>query len=568
MLTRQSPALPIPTDLPDVRAGVPDAPSRAAYGHEGRPARLLADWWPVLVLAALAFAIRWPHLWYIPQFTDEVFDAQVSYGIYQGKRPLIGVNAYTGAFFYYVQAGLFWLFGPSIHTPRLLVMVLGVAAVVATYGLGAEIGRRVAPAGDERAARRAGRLGGLLAGGLLATNAIHVLTNSHLAWPHSTLLLYLTAAFWLVERALRLGSGPSLVGTGLALGLAQQQHPTMVLLWPVFLGYVGWRGRAFFRTRWAYLAVAAFIVGISPLIAYNVQTGLGTLRESEEQRAGYEEGRNKDFSYRGRAAEILVTVARLPASAVDRRPGDETLPIAAAPYLTDPSVLLYSALAVAGLVFAARLGALGPVLAVGAFLLLLPLFPASHDNLPRQGRYLMPLLPLAFAGMGALGAWVWYRASRATTPARSLVAVLLLGLVLYPLVPLAGHYARVLAAGETNARYYITLAAAERERRPGEAVVLDPSLQNDRTGAAGTALRTFDFMLDMREIPHAMLERSSDRIERRVEGRTALMISDGLRPREDRPGSLSARENAAAWAFEQLPNDEGGGFTLWRLTRR
>jgi hypothetical protein len=126
----------------------------------------------------------------------------------------------------------------------------------------------------------------------------------------------------------------------------------------------------------------------------------------------------------------------------------------------------------------------------------------------------------------------------------------------------------VLAAGETNARAFSARGAAERERRPGETVVLDPSLQNDRTGAAGTALRTFDFMLDMREIPHVSLERSADRIDRRVEGRTALLISDGLRPREDRPGSLATRDNAAAWAFEQLPNDDGGGFTLWRLTRR
>ena len=98
--------------------------------------RCLADWWPLLLLAVVAFAIRWPNLWYIPQFTDEVFDAQVSYGILEGKRPLIGVNAYTGAFHYYVQAGLFWLFGPSIYLPRLFIMVLGVGAVLATALLG------------------------------------------------------------------------------------------------------------------------------------------------------------------------------------------------------------------------------------------------------------------------------------------------------------------------------------------------------------------------------------------------------------------------------------------------
>ena len=54
---------------------------------------------------------------------------------------------------------------------------------------------------------------------------------------------------------------PYLFGAGLAFGLAQQQHPTMLLLWPVFLGYVVWRGRAFFRTRWAYAAIVAFLIG-------------------------------------------------------------------------------------------------------------------------------------------------------------------------------------------------------------------------------------------------------------------------------------------------------------------
>lgn len=590
--------------------------AQVAPGTAGGPrqwlAGLVAQWWPVAALAMIALAIRLPHLAYVPQFTDEVLDAQVSYGIYSGKRPLIGSNAYTGAFHYYVQAGLFWLFGPSVDTPRSFVMVLGVGAVVATYGLGTEIGRRAAPATDARAVRRAGLVGGLVAGGLLATNAIHVVTNSHLAWPHCTLLLYLTGAFWLLERALRLGTleaggGASLVGVGLAFGLAQQQHPTMLLLWPVFLGYVAWRGRPFFRTCWAYMALVAFVVGISPLVVYNVQTGLGSLKESEEQRAAYEEGRAKDFSYRGRAAEIALTLARLPASAIDRRPVPEDQPIRGLSYLTDPSVILYSALSLAGLVAAARLGAFGPALAVAAFALLLPFFPASHDNLPRQGRYLMPLLPLAFAGVGGLAAIAWgrvattkvaalvasviappheahvgasvrmargdptarqadavsaARSGRAGAVARTALVVALGSLVLYPLVPLASYYDRILAAGETNSRYYVTLAAAERQRLPGEWVVLDPSLQNDRPGAAGTALRTFDFMLDMREIPHATLHQSSDRIESRVSGDTLLMIAD------QRPGSATTRANAATWATEELANDDGGGFTLWRLTRR
>src|SRR5215207_9924376 len=126
----------------------------------------LVEWWPLLVLAVVAFAVRWPNLWYVPQFTDEVFDAQVSYGIWEGKRPLIGVNAYTGAFHYYVQAGLFWLFGPSIYLPRLLVLVLGVGAVLATGLLGRELGRRAARDDDPASRRVGGWIGALVGGGL------------------------------------------------------------------------------------------------------------------------------------------------------------------------------------------------------------------------------------------------------------------------------------------------------------------------------------------------------------------------------------------------------------------
>jgi 4-amino-4-deoxy-L-arabinose transferase-like glycosyltransferase len=526
----------------------------------------LARTWPFLLLAVVAFAVRWPNLWYIPQFTDEVFDAQVSFDILQGKRPLTGVNAYTGAFHYYVQAGLFWLFGPSIYLPRLLIMVLGVGAVLATALLGGEIARRAAPPGDEAAARRAARIGALVAGGLLATSAVHVLTNSHLSWPHCTVLLYLTLAFWLMERAIRLAresgtmqtgrGGLSLVGTGLMFGLAQQQHPTMLLLWPVFVGYVAWRGRAFFRTRWAYAALGAFLIGVSPLILYNlVATDFGTLKESQEQQAGYQQGRDKDFSYRGRATEILLTASRIPAGAIDDRP-------AALDYLLDPTVIAYTALAIAGLVVAAQLGASSLVLAAVTFLLLLPVFPAQHDNLPRQGRYLMPLLPLAFAGVGGLAALAKRRVAGRSVAARAGLGFVLAAIVLSPLVTLVRYEQNVLAANETNDRYFVTLGALERQRLPNEPVVLDPTLQRDRTGAAGTAQRTFDFMVEFRDIPRVMLEESSERIARRIDTPTALVLADL------RPSSLGNRANADAWTLEPLDNDPGGGFTLWRITRR
>jgi hypothetical protein len=143
---------------------------------------------------------------------------------------------------------------------------------------------------------------------------------------------------------------------------------------------------------------------------------------------------------------------------------DEARPIMAAAALRDPRVWAFTMLAVAGLVAAARLGAWSLPLAVVTFLLLLPLFPASHNDLPRQGRYLMPLVPLAFAGVGGLAAMLWRRTDGARagarmasqrlsgTWARAALAVVLALVVLWPLVSLVRYERDVLAANETNDR--------------------------------------------------------------------------------------------------------------------
>ena len=69
-------------------------------------------------------------------------------------------------------------------------------------------------------------------------------------------------------------------------------------------------------------------------------------------------------------------------------------------------------------------------------------------------------------------------------------------------------------------------------------------------------------MLEMRGIKRVLIEESSERIGRQVDGQTALVLSDL------EPSSLRNRSNADAWMLEPLANDEGGGFTLWRITRR
>ena len=87
-------------------------------------------------------------------------------------------------------------------------------------------------------------------------------------------------------------------------------------------------------------------------------------------------------------------------------------------------------------------------------------------------------------------------------------------------------------------------------------------LQNDRTGAAGTAQRTFDFMMELRGVRRTMLKESSERIVRQLDVPSALVLAD------EQPSSIRHRNNADTWTLEPLTNDDGGGFTIWRITRR
>ena len=130
-------------------------------------------------------------------------------------------------------------------------------------------------------------------------------------------------------------------------------------------------------------------------------------------------------------------------------------------------------------------------------------------------------------------------------------------------MPLVRYEREVLAANETNDRYFVTLGALERQRQPDETVVLDPTLQKDRTGAAGTAQRTFDFMLELHGIQRVFLEDSSERIgrqHRRLRRRWCWLTSSRA------ASATGTTPTPGRWS--RSTNDEGGGFTLWRITRR
>ena len=72
---------------------------------------------PVVLLAAvlaLAAAVRWREFMDVPSFTDETDEVLRGLAIARGQLlPLVNDDAYIGALFNYLVAGLFLVGGPS-----------------------------------------------------------------------------------------------------------------------------------------------------------------------------------------------------------------------------------------------------------------------------------------------------------------------------------------------------------------------------------------------------------------------------------------------------------------------
>ena len=92
-----------------------------------------------------------------------------------------------------------------------------------------------------------GRWAGLIAAGLLAVSAPHVLLSSRVAWSASLTPLLGIGAAWTLELAVSRGRPWLLLVAGLLAGLALQAHPSFVALLPGFAVFVLLRGRHLLR---------------------------------------------------------------------------------------------------------------------------------------------------------------------------------------------------------------------------------------------------------------------------------------------------------------------------------
>lgn len=470
-------------------------------------------------LFVAAAAVRLPYLWSIPQFTDETLDSLRSFAVYEGRQlPLTNTVHYIGAFSNYLEAGAFKLFGPSVYTPRLLTCLLGVLTVIATYWLVRQM---------------LGRPAAWLAAALLATSGVHAAASSHLAYPLSSTPLFVTLSAALLVRAVHVRSGWSLAGAAFAFGLALQTHVSALVFLPGAAAYLLWQGRSLLRSRWLAVAAFLFVVAYSNMIVYNVATGFGSLKSAAQRNAAYEAYQDDDESaYLVREGRVLVTLLRFPSSALDTR-DDWT------DYARDPIVLVYAGLALAGIGLLARRGDPLPALLLASAVLIYPLLGARHDLLPRQGRYLAPLLPLLFTGL-AVAAWhlglrldAALKAQGVQHGLRATFGALAAGLlVLMPLLALQRYYTESVATGQTNDRLFQLLWTIEASRPNDELVLLDHQLDQERLGGGGTTLRSLEYMLTVRGVPHRDMDLEPERVARRYgEGGVIVVISARTYPK-------------------------------------
>lgn len=442
---------------------------------------------------ALALVARLPGLWNYPPFTDEWDEIGVSIAIARGEAfPLTNVNAILGAWPSYLMAGWFALFGTTWYAPRLFTTMLACATVIPTYLLARELALAM-PGWSVGWARAVGASAALL----LAFSSAHVFLNSHLAWAISTTPLYTTSALWLLVAAVqakdRAATGWRVVGAAFMLALALQTHISVLAILPGIALAVVVSAPWVFRTRWLPSAIAAFALGYSNMIVYNLVTGFDTLALALDKSAGY--AGSRESTYLSKLADLLESFYRLIDGALLGRPR-------LADYLTDPFLIFACATAVVGIALLATRQQLLPLAATLSIIVVMPLVNNRYEPI-LSGRYLGPLLPVAFAGI-AIAACTTAR--RVSSPLGRVV------LAAMPIVLVAGSsmwqlqvvYTRFEATGRSNQRFFEAMAIIREHRWPDEPVILDARLARRRVmdAGAGEMHRVFRGVLAAERIPH------------------------------------------------------------------
>jgi uncharacterized membrane protein (Fun14 family) len=407
-------------------------------------------------LTLIGVLTRLPYLALIPVFEDEALQTVYALSIRPGEfLPLVGNDPYAGPLFSYILAVSMRVFASPV-TPRVVAMLMGALTVGLVYLLA----RALSLAWPWAA----------LASLLMAANPHHILINSHYAGTTYVLPLFSTAFLLALTLAVKRGSGLWLVAAGALLGLALQTNPVPLLMLP---GVAVWfliqrKANIGLRTRWPYLAAAAFLVAYAPVILYNLQTGLAGVSAAELGRSYLWQPNPAPAAFAQNLWRLTLQLCRQASGVLE---GDETL----RSLLGMP--LLLCAWAIVGLIYAARQGLTLPALAVGSQLLIMP-WLSNHYGLTGTTRFTNQLTPLIFVAMAAMAASVWklvqVRSQSSAIVLRSASCILLVAISLWPLTSLFRYYGHKVAAGETNAPYFAFADEFTQEWR-GERVFLSDS---------------------------------------------------------------------------------------------
>ena len=480
--------------------------------------------WPetfaLMAVWVVAIGIRLPHLWSVPTIADE--SGGLLHALAQAQAGTLAMpgaaGSSVGALHELLFAGLFALVGPSSYLPRLVMAIQAALTVPLVYVLTRELCR---PLGRRRLEEAfvMPRLAGLIAAGLLATSAAHVVVTSHVARAESFTPLLVVGVLYSVERALNGRNGRWLLLAGALFGLAVQTSTLVLAILPGLVLAIWWRGRALALSGWAALAVLAFAGTYAGSLAALLQQGsLSGLLTTGGRLAAGAGPRPSGEMYLDSVGMALVAVWRMLAGQLTSRPPADNV-------LSDPLAWPFLLLALLGsLVLVLRGRPLLPMVAVSC-LVILPYVAAESDPL-LNGRYLMTVTVAGMVAIGvAVGALAPIVTGHGSLP-RLALGMVLGGLVLAPLGGLRGYYDEATAEERTADGLLRVPRAVFGERRYDEVVLLDERLARFRLGAGGNALEALQYLLTASGVPARPMPMTSRTLASEGTAGRALVVLD------------------------------------------
>lgn len=502
-----------------------------------------------LALSAIALLVRWPYLQDVPALTDETAEVATALAIVQdGARPLVHNDAYRGPAWAYLQAGAFAITGLQPWLPRVVAALLSALTVGATYLLARALT-------DRRA--------GLVAALLITTAFGPVALHAHVAWSNHATPLWVTLAALLTW----LGQGPgrpglvALVAAGALWGVALQSHPSALA---PLLGAVGWwlaaaERRARLRSAGPWLALAACLLVMSPVILYNIAQPGASVREAGA--SGQPLALTLDPGTLAlRLVGLVGQLGRTAAAGPLQEAGDPTPNgLSSVTDLARPAATtLYALVLLAGMAWAGWRGPRFLAWLAGATLILLPVLNRNYTSFHDQ-RYIGLLLPLAAAALGAWFTQRWLHAER--RPRQRWGLVISLGiLITFPLLSVTAYYQREAAAGRSNAVLLATVQRlAEASHSGHQHVFVDKALRDIDLGGGGDPARAFVQQLTLSRVPNDLSDAEEMRwyLAEDEASRFWLVASAATGEQLGREFGLRAWEEHGGWQVWERPATGG-----------